>query len=371
VRRLVQPYVKQHLAENAALAEAVDKVFGFVGATNVSGLGVVGLVFLGYSALSLLASVESVLNDIWDVQRGRRLFRRFTDYVTMAVTTPLLVLAAVTLGTAAQSSGLVGVLRHRLGLGGIIDLGLRFTSLAGTCLAMTAVMLVMPNTHVRAASGLIGGVTAAILWQLALALEVHLQVGVANYNALYSGFAALPVFLVWVYASWLTVLVGAEVAASYQNEQRATQRRRARRANDAVREAVGLAVAVRLARVFQEGAPRPSTADLAADLAAPLPLVEQAADRLARSGILVATQAGDEHVFALGQAPHHVTAWDVITTLRGAGGAGGRDLEVQLQLDPRVLDVLEGLARAASESRSNLTLAALVTPPSKVGDGPH
>jgi len=360
ISTVVRPYVDHDLAGNPALVAAIDKVFAFVGSTNVSGLGAVGLVFLGYSAVSLLGSVESVLNEIWDVKHGRRLFRRVTDYITMLVTTPLLVLAAITLGTAARSSRFVSFLRDRIGLGAIIDFGLRFTSLAGACLGMTVVMLVMPNTRVRVTSGLLGGVVAGALWQLALALEVNLQLGVANYNALYSGFAALPVFLVWVYVSWMTVLVGAEIAASHQNEQRVRQRLRASQANEALREALGLALAVRIARAFLQRKPRPSTVDLASELEAPLPLVDEAADRLAEGGVLVRASAGGTRTFVPGRDPKDVTAWEVLTILRGASEDGAsRDFGIRLQLDPNVADTLEGLARAASGSDANVTLDRL------------
>ena len=55
-------------------------------------------------------------------------------------------------------------------------------------------------------------------------VHVNLQVGVARYNALYAGFGAFPIFLVWVYVSWVTVLFGAELASSHQNEQMVRQR---------------------------------------------------------------------------------------------------------------------------------------------------
>ena len=65
-----------------------------------------------------------------------------------------------------------------------------------------------------------------LLWQAALVLQVKAQVGVANYNKLYSGFGAIPIFLVWIYMSWLIVLIGAELAASHQYEQNMRQAER-------------------------------------------------------------------------------------------------------------------------------------------------
>ena len=81
------------------------------------------------------------------------------------------------------------------------------------------------------------------------------QVGVASYNALYSGFGAVPIFLVWLYVSWMIVLVGAQLAASHQYEQHLRQAVRARHVDQELRETLAIAVSRRVARRFLEGCP--------------------------------------------------------------------------------------------------------------------
>jgi membrane protein len=164
---------------------------------------------------------------------------------------------------------------------------LRLTPLVLGCVGLIAVYLILPNTRVRFTSALFGGVIAGVLWQLALFLHVKFQLGVARYNALYSGFAALPIFLVWLYLSWNILLVGAQLAASHQYEQRMKQALRARHVDQEVREQLAVIVAAAVTRSFLDGHPPPTSASLAQALEVPPPAVEQVLDTLVRAGLLV------------------------------------------------------------------------------------
>jgi membrane protein len=172
-----------------------------------------------------------------------------------------------------------------LSLGPLIDAALRLSSLALSCIAMVALFVIMPNTRVKATSAVLGGVTAAVLWQGALILHVKFQAGVARYNALYSGFAAIPIFLVWLYVSWLVLLVGALVGASHQNEKSVRQSFRAEKVDQDLREELAVAIAARVARGVMRGSARLTAAALAEELGVPLPTVEEALAALTDAGI--------------------------------------------------------------------------------------
>jgi membrane protein len=220
--------------------------------------------------------------------------RKVTDYTTLMVVGPLLIIAAIAISTAAQSSSVVTFLHRSLLLGGIVDFMLRLTSLVLGCTALVALYVIMPNARVRFASALFGGVVAGLLWQAALLLHVRFQMGVANYNALYSGFAALPIFLVWLYLSWNIVLLGAQLAASHQYEKRIKQRVRARHMDQELRETLAVVAATVVARRFLEGRPPATSSELAATLDLPLPAIEPVLEALVRARVLVrVVQHGD------------------------------------------------------------------------------
>jgi membrane protein len=301
-RKLMQeslrPYLRQTFAGDQALLQGVDQTLAFVERTSVSGLSVIGVLFLMYTSVSMLSTVEASLNGIWEVRTARPLVRKVTDYTTILVIGPLLGLAAVTITAAAQNSTLVAYLHRSLLIGDIVDVCMRLASAVLGCVGLVAVYLILPNARVRFSSAVFGGVVAGLLWQGALMLHVRFQVGVAKYNALYSGFAAVPIFLVWVYVSWTLVLVGAQLAASHQYEQRMWQALRARHVDQELREHLAVVLAAAASRSFIEGHAPPTSRSLATALEVPPPAVDQVLEALVQAKLLVRVGGGDEARYA-------------------------------------------------------------------------
>ena len=319
-----RPFLRETFGGNPELLGSLERIIQFVDRTGVSTLGAVGLLVLVYTCVSLLSSVEEILNEIWGATTKRSILRQVTDYVTLLVTTPLLVVAGATVAAAAQSSRVVLFLRDALGLGGVIDFFLQFTSLAVVALAFFAIYVILPNVRVRPLSAALGAAVAAVLWQGALVLYVRFQVGMSSYNALYSVLSAIPIFLVWTYVSWLVVLVGAQVAASHQNERVVRQQFRAGRADPALRETLALVATAHVARDFLSGGSSCSPTALAELLQVPLLMIEGILEALARAGLLART--------ALGREVRYLPARDVDTI--------------------RVEDVRDALRRDAAARRS-------------------
>jgi membrane protein len=294
----LRPYLREAFAGDKSLLTGIDQTLAFVERTSVSGLSVIGVLFLMYTSISMLSTIERSLNDIWGVRASRPLVRKVTDYTTILVIGPLLALTAITLTASAQNSAFVAFLHRSLLLGGIADFLLRLTSIVLGCVGLVALYVILPNAHVRFASALFGGVVGGLLWQGALLLHVRFQIGVAKYNALYSSFAALPIFLVWVYVSWILVLVGAQLAASHQYEQRMKQARRAQHIDQEVREHLAVALAAAVSRAFIEGRAPPSSAALAQALEVPPPAVDQILDALVRANVLACVAEGGDARYA-------------------------------------------------------------------------
>jgi membrane protein len=350
-----RPYLDQTFGRNAALLGAIERVLEFVDRTNVSTLGALGLLVLVYTSVSLLASVEDALNEIWGATSRRSFLRQVTDYVTLLVTTPLLVVTAATAATAAQSSRVVLFLRDALALGGVIDFVLRFTSLAVVAVAFFALYEILPNVRVRPSSAALGALVAAMLWQLALVLYVRFQVGVSSYSALYSVLSALPIFLVWSYVSWVVVLVGAQVAASHQNERTLGQRVRARRADQALKEALAVVLSARVARAFLSGTPWRSQAG-AADLVEVSPLtIQETLEALVRAGLVASTERG----YLPARDLDAIRVEDVRDALRRDAEGQGVAADLERHLEPELLRVIHAAEEERRASARNVTLREL------------
>ncbi len=359
IDKTVRPYLHDTFGDNPALLGAIERILDFVHRTDFSTLGALGLLALVYTSVSLLSSVEDTLNEIWGARTKRTMLRQVTDYVTLLVTTPLLILAAGTAATAAQSSSVVRFLREVSGIGDVIDFLLRFTSVAVVGVAFFALYLILPNVRTRRLSCALGAVVAAVLWQVALVLYVQLQVGVSSYNALYSVLSALPIFLVWTYVSWLVVLVGAQVAASHQNERIVRQRLRARQADQALRETLAVVLAAHVAREFLRGGPWRAQARLAELTDLPALAIEETLEALVRAGVLARADVSGEQGYLPGRDLDAIHLSDLRDALRREPQAERARAELEGRLGPELRRVLLAAEEERRRSPQNLSLRAL------------
>jgi membrane protein len=320
IEESVRPYLRATFAGDRALLGALEQVLAFVERTNVSGLSLVGVGVLAYAGVTLLSTIEDALNAAWDVRLARPVLRKVTDYTTMMVVGPLLVAAAIALATAAASSTLVTRLRATAWLGDLVSAGLGGASIVLVAGALFALYMIMPNARPRWRSALLGGIVAGLLWHGLLLLHVKLQIGVAKYNALYSSFAAFPIFLVWLDASWVIVLVGAQLAASHQEQARLTYVLASRHVDQELREDLAVVLAAAVGRCFLDGRPPPTKAALAAALDVSPTAIAEVLEALVRAGVLVPV-AGPETAYDPARDLDGVHLSDVASAVRRDGAA--------------------------------------------------
>lgn len=339
----VRPYLLETFAANPSLLVSMERILLFVDQTDVSRLGTLALVFLLYTSVALISSVEEALNDVFGAKSQRSFLRQLTDYTTLLVTAPLLLVVATTLSTAAQSSAFVTFLRETLALGAVIDFVVGLAPLLAVGLALFAIYVILPNVRIRPLSALLGAVVGALLWQGALVLHVRSQMGVARYNALYSGLGAIPIFLVWTYVSWMVVLIGAQLAASHQGERVARQRFRTKRADQALKEMLAVAIGAVVTRDFLDGGPRRGAAGLAELLEVPPQLVEEVLEALVRSGLVARAVCGREIGYVPGKDIDEAGADELRQALRRDPGAEEVREDVTRQLGPGLAPILRGV----------------------------
>ncbi|HSJ98236.1 MAG TPA: YhjD/YihY/BrkB family envelope integrity protein [Myxococcota bacterium] len=308
----------------AVSPEVGDRILSLVRRVDFRSLGAVGAGTLFLTTVLALSNVEKALNFIWGVSRQRPLARRFPDYLAVLVVAPLLLTVAISLATSLSSDTVMTrVLEHPV-LARLYELGLRQAPTLLFWGAFTFLYWFLPNTTVRPLPALAGGALAALLFSALQAGYVAFQVGVARSNALFGSFAALPVLLVWIFFSWAIVLLGAELAFALQNFATFRQARLGEEPSPAEREAVGLALATRMARAFRAGAGGLTAEGLAGDLDVPVRTVRALLGDLESAG-LVATRGDDKlDGFQLGRAAESITVAELLTALRGPADAALR-----------------------------------------------
>ena len=268
----------------AGQGELVNKLveysLNYIRDTPVGALGVVSFLMLLYTVIKVLSTVENSLNDIWGVTRGRTWLRKVADYTSVTVIAPMLLIAAVGLSAYVMPGGARGEeTAVELTVKAVGPYVLIWT-------AFTAFYAFMPNASVRFTSALAGGLVGGTMWQLAFWAYTTFQIGIAKYNVIYTSFAALPVFLMWLYISWLVVLFGAQVAFSTGHiETYRTEMQRFDPSAEA-REAISMRVFLEIAGAFHRGDRAPSADDISGNTSIPLRAVREAVEVLSGAGLL-------------------------------------------------------------------------------------
>lgn len=340
-----------------AVRVALMQVLEFVQRTDVSALGWLGLALLVFTVLKLLSSIEGTFNDIWGAQRSRSWVRKLTDYLAMLVVTPMFLFVATGFTAAAKSSAVFVWLHENAHLAGFIEFAFRALPLLALWAGFTFVYMALPNARTRFRSALLGAVVGGTLWQLTLLVHLEFQVGIARYNAIYSGFAALPVFLMWIHFSWVAVLLGAEVCNAHQSEPACTFPSDANEDEPAFREALALRCLGRIGEAFLSGAPAWSVGRLAQDLSLTPRPVGDVLRTLVERGLVSESLADGDHVFLPARDLGSITVKDVLDALRGKSGFDAAPSTAPV--DDVVDRTCAGLDRDVHESRHNRTLRSL------------
>lgn len=177
---------------------------------NANGLTLLGSLFILVTALAMLLTVENALNQIWKVRRNRPILKRVGLYLLM------LAIGPPALGVSLWASS--WLLSASLGLIGALPPWAQFMLTLGpallSTLGMTAMFYFVPNTKVRRRDALLGGLLAGIAFELGKRGFAAYVAKVPTYKAVYGAFAAFPVFLLWVYFSWLVTLTAALITAN-------------------------------------------------------------------------------------------------------------------------------------------------------------
>ena len=269
--------------------EVARSLVEYVDRTDVRTLGALGLVILMWTVVQVRSKIEATFNEIWGVQRQRTLFRKFSDYLSVVVISPVLLAAALMMTAALESSFVVTWLKgHLPGAAGLFLLAFQLLPYAAMWVVFTCFYLFMPNTRVPFRAALGGGIVAGTVWQAGQWLYVHGNVLLAQHSAIYASFASFPVFLVWLHLSWVIALFGAEVAFALEHERTYQREILAHAASHESQERLALQVAGAVADRFRRGEPPWDVNRLSEALDRPVRLVQEVAAQLETGGVLKA-----------------------------------------------------------------------------------
>ncbi len=333
--------------------QLTDSLLEFVSNMRGDVLGSLGLIFLTYTVISTIQKVETSFNFVWRVDRPRNLARRFTEYLSLMIAAPIMLVVVLgLLGSALQSP-------TARWLNSIAPLSWALSALSGVLpyvivsVVFALMYLFIPNTRVEVRAALIGGVTAGIVWALVGRTFTSVLIYSSQLMAIYSGFAIVLATLIWVYVSWLVLLIGAELAFYVQFPQYLPHGRDSVTLDGRARESLGLSVMYLIGRDYRGGVTSRTAGSLACALDVPPTVLAPVLASLEAAGLIVATE---KESFLPGRDPGYIKISAVIDALRaphestliGKPAAPAAELMVRIDeamrrdLDDRSLEDLIG-----------------------------
>lgn len=287
VHHVIEPFLAQALDPLGPKGKEITAtIIGFVDNIKIGVLGVAGIAGLFYTAYSLIDKMEQALNAIWQVKQGRTWDRKFADYLSAVLVGPVLVFSAFGLLASLQSNTLV---QHLTGLepfGTLLVWSGEMVPFLMLCAVFTFFYKMIPNTHVHVRSAVVGGVSAAILWIIVGEAFAKFVAASANYSAIYSSFAVLMLFLLWLYTGWMIVLIGAQFSFFHQYPTAYLSRLLWEQGTYVFREQLALKVLRVLGHHYLKGDRPLKLPELANELNMPLSLVEEKVERLIENGFV-------------------------------------------------------------------------------------
>ncbi|HET8802121.1 MAG TPA: YihY/virulence factor BrkB family protein [Marinobacter sp.] len=294
--------------------QLAEQILGFVDNMKVGVLGSVGLALLVYTVISLVQKIERSFNMIWRVPDMRSMAQRFSNYLSVIMVGPLLMVSAIGISATIFSSSIVQTLMAVEPLGSLILLVSRFTPFLLVVGAFTFVYIFIPNTRVKLRYAFIAGLVAGVSWQAAGMLFASFVAGSARYAAIYSSFAIGIILLIWIYLNWMILLLGASLAFYLQNPGSVAKRSQVQMSPE-LQEKVALTMMWLVAKPFSEGGRAPQQEALEQQLKVPGEITRGVSDKLIRAGLLtLAGRQGDRLV--PGRSLDLITVGDVLQAVR-------------------------------------------------------
>lgn len=297
--------------------QITTQIIDFVDNIKVGVLGSLGLGLLIYTVISLIKKIESAFNFTWRITRYRSIAQRFTDYLSVVMVGPVLVFTAMGITASVSNSDVLSSISTIEPFGTVFAILSKLVPYILIICAFTFIYKLVPNTQVRLKSAFIGALFAGLLWETTGWLFATFVANSANYTAVYSGFAVLMVFMIWLYLSWMILLIGSSISFYHQHPERISNRQQILRLSCRLREKLALLVMHHVAHSFHYREPYWTTTTLAKRLDVAAEALGLVLNALEDAGIVI--RSGNKEVeYVPAQSLEKISLIEVLNAVRAA-----------------------------------------------------
>jgi len=313
------PALSNFLAPLGTRGELITvKILEFVANAQTRTLGIIGFAILILTVYGILNKIEGSYNDIWHVSRGRTWPRRLAGYTSLTVVGPLSLFLILALTASITSIGFVRDIISQRSFATVLGVVLKITPWVLSCLLFSIVIWFVPNIRVSIRAAIIGGLFSGILWQLSnwgFASFITGATRASTRDILFAGFAALPLFLLWLYTSWSILLLGSELGYVVQHVGIMEWRELEKRYGESLRRFIAVRTVLVIVRDSTAHKSASNLGGLAREVGAPEPVVRSALQPLVSAKILALAPDGSSN-YVPARDPARITMAELLLALR-------------------------------------------------------
>lgn len=291
---------------------AIDNLEGGV-------LGTVSLVFLIYTAIAMVQKVESTFNYVWHVTRPRNLARRLSEYISVLLIGPVVMTFALGLIASIGANSIVQALRAIEPVGSAIVVLGKVLPYILVIAVFTFLYKFLPNATVRFGAALAGGIAAGIMWAFVGSVFASVVAMSTSRAAIYSTFTVAVSALIWLYVSWLILLIGAQIAFYAQNPVFLRIGQHEPRLSNELRERIALNIMYLIGMAFRAGDTHCTIDRISGATGIPAPTLAPVLSALEAAALL---SANDEEGLMPGREMSRITLVEILAAVRAGGDTG-------------------------------------------------
>ncbi len=336
--------------------ELARNLVTFVDNVRVDVLGSVGLAFLLYMVISLVRKIEDGFNHIWRVRPSTNFATRLSAYISVILVGPVLIFTALGIIASISSHTLVQKLVEIEPFGTTLLLMGKLIPFLLVISAFVFIYTFIPNTRVQFRSALAGATVAGVLWSSAHFLFSSFAASTTRYDAIYSGFAVLVLFMILLYLNWLILLLGAQISFYHQNPQFLRSGHARIYLSNRLREELALLVMYLVGEDFSKGQRRWTANTLSARIGLPGDALWYVTNSLQSSGLLI---EGEDETLLPGRDLQSIKVNDIILAVRHAPDAAHGGIGLSAQAVEALCSTID---RAIVDAVGDRSLRDLVAP---------
>ncbi|MCH9697631.1 MAG: YihY/virulence factor BrkB family protein [Gammaproteobacteria bacterium] len=294
-KKLEERLLEQASEHDTMMLQVIEFSQNMLANTKGGVVAGIGIIVLFWSVIKVIGNIEESFNFIWKIHKDRPLARKLSDYLSLMMLAPVLMIASSSINVFIKTkiTWLIEVIQLPEFGTKLVLFAMGFTPLLILSLLFTFIFLFMPNQKVSIKAGVIAGIVTAILYQMVQSAYLSLQIGVSSYNAIYGSFAALPLFLIWLQIGWMVVLFGCEIAFFVHNFESYRHNKKFSNLSFALKKSIAVQVLHAIISRFSNGQQAPDTVTIASELQLPVSIVQSSLSALEDCGLAVALNADD------------------------------------------------------------------------------